>query len=184
MSEAADQSKVTWIRSVLDEHEGPLTRYVAGLTGNAESARDIVQEAFLRLCREQPAELNGRVRQWLYAVCRHQAIDARRKDQTVKAMLVEARPRSRDQSSGDCETDPAVVAETRDGASNMLSVLATLPGNQQEVIRLRFQNGMSYKEIAEVTKLSVTNVGYLIHTAIQTMRARLTDHDDEPSRDS
>ena len=47
-----------------------------------------------------------------------------------------------------------------------------LPENQQEVVRLKFQNGMSYREIATVTELSVSNVGFLLHAAIQALRAR------------
>jgi RNA polymerase sigma-70 factor (ECF subfamily) len=48
-----------------------------------------------------------------------------------------------------------------------------LPANQQEVVRLKFQNSLSYKEISAITGLSVTNVGYLLHTAIQTLRGKL-----------
>ena len=35
---------------------------------------------------------------------------------------------------------------------------------------LKFQHQMSYREIAEVTSLSESNVGYLIHVGIQTLR--------------
>jgi len=35
---------------------------------------------------------------------------------------------------------------------------------------LKFQNGLSYREISRITNLSVSNVGVLIHTAIKTMR--------------
>jgi RNA polymerase sigma-70 factor (ECF subfamily) len=45
-----------------------------------------------------------------------------------------------------------------------------LPHNQQEVIRLKFQNGFSYKEISRITQLSVSNVGFLIHTAIKALQ--------------
>jgi RNA polymerase sigma-70 factor (ECF subfamily) len=37
-------------------------------------------------------------------------------------------------------------------------------------VRLKFQNGFSYKEIARITELSVTNVGFLIHTAVTRLR--------------
>jgi RNA polymerase sigma-70 factor (ECF subfamily) len=47
-----------------------------------------------------------------------------------------------------------------------------LPKNQQEVIRLKFQHGLSYKEISTVTNLSVTNVGFLIHTGLKVLRER------------
>jgi RNA polymerase sigma-70 factor (ECF subfamily) len=40
------------------------------------------------------------------------------------------------------------------------------------VIRLKFQNGFSYKQIAGITGLSVSNVGFLIHTGIQALRKR------------
>ena len=46
-----------------------------------------------------------------------------------------------------------------------------LPANQQEVVRLKFQNGFSYKEISRITTLSVGNVGFLIHTAVARLRA-------------
>jgi DNA-directed RNA polymerase specialized sigma24 family protein len=48
-----------------------------------------------------------------------------------------------------------------------------LPKNQREVLRLKFQCDLSYKEISAVTQLSVTNVGFLIHTAIKTLRKEL-----------
>ena len=37
-------------------------------------------------------------------------------------------------------------------------------------MRLKFQNGFSYTEIARITELSVTNVGFLIHTAVTRLR--------------
>ena len=52
-------------------------------------------------------------------------------------------------------------------------LLERLPHNQQEVIRLKFQQGLSYKEIAAITELSASNVGYLIHTAVKKLRAEL-----------
>jgi RNA polymerase sigma-70 factor (ECF subfamily) len=51
--------------------------------------------------------------------------------------------------------------------------LATLSENQQEVVRLKFQSGLSYREISEITDLSVTNVGFLLHTALKKIRERL-----------
>ena len=40
---------------------------------------------------------------------------------------------------------------------------------------LKVQEGKSYREIAEITGLTVTNVGYLIHQAMQTLKVRLED---------
>ncbi len=168
MTDPKEPSRPAWIRSILDRYEGALTRYAARITGNVETARDVVQETFLRLCSQDRAEVDGRVPQWLYTVCRSRALDVRRR-------------RSRMQTLGDetvqtCESgdrDPARVAEHREGAGRVLDALDTLPGNQQEVIRLRFQAGLSYKDIAAVTSLSSSNVGYLIHTGIRAIREKL-----------
>ena len=68
---------------------------------------------------------------------------------------------------------PAAEAERRETTSEVLGLLAGLPLNQQEVVRLKFQNGLSYQEISHVTHLTETNVGVLIHTAIKTLRKQL-----------
>ena len=57
--------------------------------------------------------------------------------------------------------------------SQVLRVLETLPKNQREVIYLKFQCDLSYKEISEITKLSISNIGFLIHTAIQSVRKQI-----------
>jgi len=53
----------------------------------------------------------------------------------------------------------------------LLALIEKLPANQQEVVRLKFQSGFSYKEIARITDHSVTNVGFLIHTAVTKLRS-------------
>ena len=67
-----------WIRAALSRYEGELTRYAQRLTGNLERAREVVQETFLRLCREDSAKIDGHLCEWLFTVCRNQALDVRR----------------------------------------------------------------------------------------------------------
>jgi len=52
----------------------------------------------------------------------------------------------------------------------LLSQIKQLPSQQQEVLRLRIHDGLSYKQIAEVTGLTTTNVGYHLHQAIMRLR--------------
>ena len=76
----------------------------------------------------------------------------------------------------DCaDAGPATAAavEQSEVSGHVQRLLAGLSENQQEAVRLRFQNGLSYRDIAAVTGLSVANVGFLIHTAIKTIRTRL-----------
>jgi len=71
------------------------------------------------------------------------------------------------------EPEPSTVLEKKEELSRVLGILETLPLNQQEVIRLKFQNGLSYREIGEVTSLSIGNVGFLLHTGLKTVRQKL-----------
>ena len=73
--------------------------------------------------------------------------------------------------SGD--PSPADAVERQDLCRRILELLETLPINQREVIRLKFQNGFSYKEISRITGHSISNVGYLIHAGIKTLRGHL-----------
>ena len=65
---------------------------------------------------------------------------------------------------------PGRALENEETQAALLKMIEHLPPNQQEVVRLKFQNGFSYKEISRITELSVTNVGFLIHTAVARLR--------------
>lgn len=69
---------------------------------------------------------------------------------------------------------PAEETHQRERLSQLMQKLAALPARQAEVIRLKFQQQMSYREIAAVTSLSESNVGVLIHAGIQTLRKQIT----------
>jgi RNA polymerase sigma-70 factor (ECF subfamily) len=160
--------RASWVTAALDEFEGPLVSYAARLTRDVHSARDVVQEAFLRLCGEDERRVGPHVKAWLYTVCRRLAVDELRKERRMDAAgdaVIE--------KSASREADPAGAAETSDEASHVLRMLAGLPENQRECIELKFRHGLMYREIAEVTGLSAGNVGFLIHTGLQTLRGRL-----------
>ena len=67
----------------------------------------------------------------------------------------------------------SATLEQEEQLADVLKILSTLPTNQQEVLRLKFQNDLSYLEISQVTNLTVGNVGFLIHTGLKTIRERV-----------
>lgn len=160
--------KTQWIRSAVSQFEGRLVRYAAQITGDVESARDVVQDTFMKLCAEQQADLDGHLAQWLFTVCRNRALDVNRKE---KRMTTITDKQAATQPGR--EREQAAVAEQQEDTQRILRLVDGLPDNQREVVRLKFQNGLSYREISTVTELSVSNVGYLLHTAIQRLRKEL-----------
>lgn len=161
-------SNSSWIRSALDRFEAPLIRYALGITGDLERARDVVQDTFLRLCSESPERIDGRVAPWLFKVCRNRALDVRKKEARTLSL-----DDGRSESWESPDPIPSAELEARESVARVLDLLSTLPENQQEVIRLKFQNELSYREISEVTGLSPSNVGFLIHRGLRSLRERL-----------
>ena len=152
----------------MDRYAGPLTKYAMLITDDLDLARDVVQDTFVRLCAENPVRLDLCLAQWLFTVCRNRALDVQRKERRMKPLSeVEMN------SQVSPEPSPAVQAERREATTEALGLLAGLPRNQQEAVRLKFQNGLSYLEISKVMNLTVTNVGFLIHTAIKTLRQQM-----------
>lgn len=154
-------------RRLADSHAAELIRYATGILGGDEAgARDVVQEAYIQLWRNPPAS-QANLRAWLFAVCRTRSIDALRK----RSRWVSGDSLDR-VDGGESEPSPAAGLEAQDRHEALLALVATLPAKQREVVRLKFQNDLSYAEIAEITGLTATNVGFVLHTAMQTLKAR------------
>ena len=61
----------------------------------------------------------------------------------------------------------AIAAED---AGRLRELVAALPRQQRELIKLKFEAGLSYKEMAEALRTSVSTVGVQLHEAIKTLR--------------
>jgi len=173
MSPDARQT-TAWLTEILEAHERGLVLYAARITGDIDLARDVVQETFLKLISEDRTSLDGKLPQWLYTVCRHQAIDVKRKEGRMQtASEVELLAASRRVSDPCAASDPLAALQRREHANRAQALVAALPDKQQEAIRLRFTHGLSYRQIAEVMETTVNNVGVLIHAAMKTLRQKL-----------
>jgi RNA polymerase sigma factor (sigma-70 family) len=160
----------SWVRSAVDQFEGPLTLYAARLLGDADAARDVVQETFLRLCTQDRAAIESRLAEWLFTVCRNRALDVLRKESRMTRLSEEQVQRCLSPTPS-----PLDAASRRELAARAVNLLESLPHNQREVIRLKFQNGFSYQEISRISGHSVSNVGYLIHAGMKTLRGLMFD---------
>ena len=173
MDDDGGSDEPSFVRAALDRYERPLLSYALKIVGgnDVERARDCVQETFAKLCDQPPANVNGHLGPWLYTVCRNAALDVRRKARREMALVETAADETTIASAA---PPPDRIAEANDSTSHVLRMLAQLPENQQEVIRLKFQHQMSYREISRITGHSESNVGFLIHRGIKSIREMLS----------
>ena len=162
-----------WVHAALERYERPLMRYAARITGNIELARDVVQDTFLRLCEAEQANVDGHLAAWLYTVCRNRAFDVRRTEERVDSL----QDGQMESVRSECP-EPSTLAARNEAYALALDALSTLPENQQEAVRLKFQDDMTYREISQVMGVSLGTVSYLITTALGALHDQLRGKED------
>ncbi|HZE57196.1 MAG TPA: sigma-70 family RNA polymerase sigma factor [Chthoniobacterales bacterium] len=153
--------------ALLRRFERPLLQYATRILGDSDRARDVVQETFVKLQNEKREQIDSGPAKWLFTVCRNGALNICRKEKRMTYLdqeLLETRASE--------EPAPFETLEQKEASGFLLKILGTLPPRQQEVLQLKFQNDLSYQEISEITQLSVSNVGVMIHNALKTLRQR------------
>lgn len=163
---APDESdkRRAWVLTALDSYESRLLRYAQRFVGDENLARDVVQHAFMQLCRQKPGELNGQLGSWLYAVCRNRAIDLKRRNARLEEFLG-----GTDQEAAGREVDPAEQFETHDAGDLVRRAIGTLPPRQQEAVTL-WSEGFAYREISQITGATENYVRVMVHRAFQSLR--------------
>ncbi|MEM7477256.1 MAG: RNA polymerase sigma factor, partial [Planctomycetota bacterium] len=166
----ANQPPREWVAEVFEQLECQLVAYVSRRVSNPETARDVVQEAFVKLCQQSWPAIEEHTKAWLYKTCRNRAIDISRREGRMNMVQADTDVSNvQDQHSKSAEEGAAQDEQLH----QVRTQIEKLPERQQELLRLRLHDGLSYKQIAEVTGLTVTNVGYLLHQAVAGLRGKL-----------
>ncbi len=142
----------------VDDFSDGLYRFLLKNIGNKETAKDLVQESFMRLWEKRNNFAYNKSKTYLYTTAYHTLIDHVRKQNR----------------NADCEISENVSVVNSLNYSDLNDVLniavERLPQKQKAVILLRDYEGYSYKEVGEITGLSETQVKVYIFRARTTLR--------------
>ncbi len=153
---------------------GRLLRYLERVVGDAATAEELVQEAFLRVYRARERyEPGARFSTWLYTIGTRLALNELRRP--VR--------RAPHQSTDDPEAAPVTlaaeaappdrVAEARRLAERVEGHLAALPERQRAALLLSAVEGLSYAEVASALRTTEKSVKALVHRARATLAERM-----------
>ena len=160
------------IEALFGALESPLLSYALRLLGDRALAEDTVQEAFMRL-HVQFDDVRE-PRRWLYRTVHNLALNYQR----AAAKIVPLKPPA-DEGTDLVQdtTDPQPLPDEQiarwEGIGLVRLSLAALDDRSRELVRLKFNDDLSYKEISAKTGLTVGHVGYLLHHALKTIAAEL-----------
>lgn len=153
------------IEELFQALESPLLAYALRLTGNRQVAEDIVQEAFMKLHAQ--FDTVREPRRWLYRTTHNLALN-----QCRGAGRIVPLPGSDPENEMAAEpADPLPLPDEQiarmEGIGLVRLTVAALDERSRELLRLKFHEGLSYKEIGARTGLTVGHVGYLLHHALK-----------------
>ena len=154
---------------VIAEHQSALLRYAGRILNSADAAQDVVQEAFIRLHRHWGRGVgpDGRLKAWLYRTTHNAAVDHIRRES--RRRLLHERHAEQEKVERDGPPPPEMEERRR----LAIEQLNRLKPAEQQILILRLQEGLSYEEIARVTRRTTGNVGCLLHHATRKVAAGL-----------
>lgn len=155
-----------WLAEILVRYEKPLLKHAYGICSDRELSRDAVQETFFRLIRSRDKGMPENLAAWLFTVCRNVLTDHMRRQRVVQFGWDLPEMESDETSSPDHQLARGEREE------RLVKMVAELPERERELVRLKFQVGLSYKEIEEITGISQGNIGYFLHRAVKELKDR------------
>ncbi|MFA6569402.1 MAG: sigma-70 family RNA polymerase sigma factor [Victivallales bacterium] len=162
-----EQVPMTDITEIIKQREAPLLRYAGRLIRDSEAARDVVQEVFIkyvRISQDQSRVKIDNTPAWLYRVTRNMCLDHLKSKRVQLEIPI-------DESIANFAGDesPDRTLEKEDAMTLVRKKLMELDPRDREIIILKIEHGRSYREISEIMGLTVTNVGFILHTAIKKL---------------
>jgi RNA polymerase sigma-70 factor, ECF subfamily len=143
--------------------------YVASLLRDQSAAEDVTAQAFERAYRKRRSyrPARGSMDAWLFGIARNAALDELRKRK--RRAVLEVDP---EDTGGVPPEDQAELAVRREVVR---TALASLDGQERDLIALKFAGGLSNGEIARVLRMSESNVGTRLHRTITKLREACHD---------
>lgn len=171
----ADAGDAESLGTFVKRYQTSLVRFAGRLLRDPDAAQDVVQETFIQVARYPKRLLDVKsCHNWLLRVTRNIGVSRIRKDARARRHTEILRSRLAENAAKQADAvSEALEAEER--RSRVRAEIDRLKPRYREVLLLKVQEEKSYREIAEITGLSVTNVGYLLHRAMKELSIRLKD---------
>jgi RNA polymerase sigma-70 factor (ECF subfamily) len=167
-----DASEFDSIEEAFLALEAPLLAYALRLLKEPAMAQDVVQEAFVRCHAEFKSVRDPR--RWLFRTVHNLALNHLRRDSKVIPLHPapgESPAAAHDPADPQPSPDEYITRLEHIGLVRLS--LGALDERSRELVRLKFDDDLSYKEMSARTGLTVSHVGYLLHHALKTIEAEL-----------
>lgn len=171
--ELARENDAQALAEIYDRYAEPIYRYLYRLLGDAAEAEDLTSEVFLRFLQalDTSRAPRDRLLGWLYRVARNLAMDWFRREGKRKTL-------SLDEELVANEDSPSTTVEERQIRQRLRRSINELAPSQQQVILLRFGEGLRVSEVSRLMGKSEGAIRVLQHRAVKRL-SRLLEREEQ-----
>ncbi|MBQ7945177.1 MAG: sigma-70 family RNA polymerase sigma factor [Bacteroidales bacterium] len=166
---------------LLDRHKDKVYNYILLIVRNREMAEDIFQETFMRAImtiKQGRYMENGKFSAWICRIAHNQIIDAYRRERNEKTVSNE------EYEDMDLFNDAKLCEENIEDKmvreqvlKDVNNLMLHLPDEQREVVYMRYYQDLSFKEIADITGVSINTALGRMRYAVMNMRRMAQEKD-------
>ncbi len=146
----AQKAEIVSFEDVMLPHLDAAHNLARWLLRNEEDAKDVVQEAYLRAFKSFGGFHGSNGRAWLLTIVRNTSYTLLKKNRAVDLTTTFD---EEIHASGDESASPAIIVEHAEDAELVTKAMDELPAEFREILVLRHQEGLSYKEIADIAQI-------------------------------
>jgi RNA polymerase sigma-70 factor (ECF subfamily) len=169
----AAKEDLTSFEAVMLPHLDAAHNLARWLLRNEQDAQDVVQEAYLRAFRSFGGFHGSNGRAWLLTIVRNTSYTLLKKNRAVDLTT------TFDEEihvSGHDSVSPATILEHSEDAKLITEAMDELPVEFREILALRHQEGLSYKEIADIAQIPPGTVMSRLSRARDKLKECLAAH--------
>lgn len=170
----ADSLEPDVLGAIYDDYHLLIYSYIYRRVGDVEVARDLAADVFRRFLQalHKGSGPKDNLRAWFYRVAHNIVVDHYRRQANRNHLPIE-------DNLADDSLDPGQSAEFNLQLEEVREALGQLTPDQQQVLTLKFFEGLSNEEVAEITGKQVGAVKSLQHRALAAIQRRLLPAEEE-----
>lgn len=159
--------------TLLQRHQAKLYSYILRIVKNEEIANDIFQDTFIKIImtlKQGRYTENGKFGAWLTRIAHNLIIDFYRQEKSENSVSTDDDTTNLLNRRDLCEENIEDLLINDQIRADVRKIIDALPDPQREVVMMRYYNDMSFKEIADVTGVSINTALGRMRYALMNMR--------------
>lgn len=167
-------------KTIVDTWQDMVYNTAIGIVQNAEDAEDIAQEVFVQVYQSVSSfKGDSKFSTWLYRITITKSLDHQRRKKRKKRFAFVRSLFGEDNEVVIHPPDfqhPGVKLDKKEDAASLFKAINLLPENQRIAFTLHKLEGLSYQEVSEIMKSTVSSVESLMHRAKNNLKKSLSDY--------